>query len=181
MKLKTFNDINITNPLAPYFQVGDRQRIRFGWTVLEENPGLLKEIFKSLKLEKQSKVDCTFLSAYESEGFKQKEKLHLGRKFVITNWKETKIWSDDLECTCVYTTITNLNAERLYRYMIGLMKGHERQLHICFYNETYLLYTSSDVLDIVSSESNISILKDVFREHYDKYHEEGEGGESKVV
>lgn len=139
---------------------------------MDENPGILKEIFKSLKLDEQSKLDCTFLSAYESEGFKQKEKLHLGSKFVITNWKENKIWRDDLECTCVYTTITNLTEESLYRYMIGLMRRHQRQLHICFYNETYLLYTSSDVLDIVSSESNISNLKDVFRKYYDRHHEE---------
>ncbi|ART75108.1 hypothetical protein B4U37_03185 [Sutcliffiella horikoshii] len=172
MQLKTYKDIDITNPAPPYFQVDDSQRIRFGWTVLEENPGMLKRIFESLKLEKQIAVDCTFLSAYESEAFKQKEKLHLGRKFVITNWKENKIWSDDLECTCVYTTITNLNGESLYRYMIGLMKGHQRQLHICFYNESYLLYTSSDVLDIVSSDSNISILKEAFREYYDTYHAE---------
>jgi hypothetical protein len=73
MQIKTFKDIDITNPAPPYFQVNDSQRIRFGWTVLEENPGMLKRIFKSLKLEKQTKVDGTFLSAYESEGFKQKE------------------------------------------------------------------------------------------------------------
>ncbi len=178
MQLKTFKEIDITNPMAPYFQVKDSQRVRFGWTVLDENPGLLREIFNSLKLERQSTVDCTFLSAYESEGFKQKETLHLGRKFTINNWKENKIWSGDLECFCVYTRITNLTAESLYRYMIGLMKGYQRQLHICFYNEAYLLYTSSDVLDIVTSESNISILKDVFREYYDTYHEEikGNGG-----
>ncbi|TYS58485.1 hypothetical protein FZC74_11795 [Sutcliffiella horikoshii] len=172
MQLKTYKDIDIANPAPPYFQVDDSQRIRFGWTVLEENPGMLKRIFESLKLEKQIAVDCTFLSAYESEGFKRKETLHLGRKFVITNWKENKIWSDDLECTCVYTTITNLTSESLYRYMLALMRGYQRQLHICFYNETYLLYTSSDVLDIVSTESNISILKEVFKEYYDKYHEE---------
>ncbi|MEA3318619.1 MAG: hypothetical protein U9Q88_01235 [Bacillota bacterium] len=177
MQIKTFKDIDITNTVPPYFQVNDSQRIRFGWTVLEENPGMLKRIFKSLKLERQKKVDGTFLCAYESEGFKQKEKLHLGRKFHISNWKENKIWSDDLECICVYTTITNLSAESLFRYMIGLMRGHQKQLHICFYNEAYLLYTSSDVLDIVCSESNIILLKEVFREYYDTFYEEKKRGE----
>ncbi|TYS67757.1 hypothetical protein FZC76_14440 [Sutcliffiella horikoshii] len=115
MQLKMFKDIDITNPEPPYFQVDDSQRIRFGWTVLEENPGTLKRIFKSLKLEKQSRVDCTFLSGYESDRFKQKETLHLGRRFSITNWRENRIWSDDLDCTCVYTTITNVTTGSLYR------------------------------------------------------------------
>ncbi|MCA1318354.1 phosphatase [Bacillus tianshenii] len=170
MQLKIFHDIDITDPAPPYFQVDESRRIRFCLTVLEKNPGLLKKIFKGLELESHTKLDCTFISAYESDGIEQKEKLHLGRRFAITNWKESRIWNDDLECTCVYTTITNLSASNLYNYMIALMRGHQRQLYICFYNEAYLLYESSDVLDILSSETNIRSLKSLFKVHYDKYH-----------
>ncbi|WP_404430836.1 Imm64 family immunity protein [Sutcliffiella horikoshii] len=176
--MKIFKDIDINQPSTPYFQVGVTQRIRFAMATLQEKPGLLKKIFENMKFDREAKVDCTFLSAYETDGYKRSLKLGLGRRFNITNWRENSIWNDDLECTCLYTTITNVSTDSLYSYILAFSRGYQRELYSCFYNKEYLIYVNGDVLDIVSSENNIAGLKNTFNKKYDRYHEEKdiEGG-----
>lgn len=176
--MKIFENIDINHPSTPYFQVGVSQRIRFAMTTLQENPGLLKKIFENMRLDRETKVNCTFLSAYETDGYKRRIKLGLGKKFNITNWRENSVWNEDLECTCFYTTIANVSTDSLYSYILAFSRGYQRELNICFYNKDYLLYVNGDVLDIVSSENNIASLKNTFNKEYDRYHEEEgiEGG-----
>ncbi|WP_404469554.1 Imm64 family immunity protein [Sutcliffiella horikoshii] len=170
--MEIFKNININHPMTPYFQVGVSKRIRFAMTTLQENPGLLKKIFANMMFDRETVVDCTFLSAYETGGYKRSIKLGLGRRFNITNWRESSVWNEDLECTCFYTTIKNISTDRLYSYILAFSRGYQRDLYICFYNKDYLLYANGDVLDIVSSENKIASLKNTFDEKYDRYHEE---------
>ncbi|QFT87640.1 hypothetical protein FIU87_03160 [Bacillus sp. THAF10] len=67
-------DIDLNIGETPYFQVDNSRRARFLLSSLEDNHGLLKRIFSEV-FKGDSSVDCTFLSAYETNGVIQRENL----------------------------------------------------------------------------------------------------------
>jgi len=168
MKINQF-PIDFTAGITPFFQVKDSERIRFSITELQDNPGALKRVFNHLFIWDES-LESIFISGYETKHGMRREKLGLGDIFRITNWKTQKKWNDDLEAYVIYTQMSRLKSSDVYKYILKLMRGG-RHLYISFYNEEYLLYVNSDVLDIVSDESRITLLKNQFNEMYDRYYE----------
>lgn len=160
--------IDFSAGVTPYFQVNDSERIRFSMTEFEQNPGILKQVFRYL-IQWEESLACLFISGYERADGIHRERLGLGKIVKITNWKNHKRWNEDLGAYIIYTQVNSLRASEIYRYFLKLMRGH-RHLFICFYNVEYLVYVNNDVLDILSAESNITLLKEQLDELYDKFY-----------
>ncbi len=169
MKINEF-PIDFTAGITPFFQVKDSERIRFGMAEFQHNPGSLKQVFDYM-FDWNEKLECIFISGYETDRGIQRVKLGLGNMFSITNWKNHKKWNEELSAHVIYTQVSSLKSSDIYKYFLKLMYGG-RHLYISFYNEEYLLYVNSDVLDIISDESRITLLKNQFSEMYDRYYSE---------
>ena len=168
MKINHF-PVDFTAGITPFFQVEDSERIRFTLTEFQDKPGSLKRVFDYL-FEWDENLESIFLSGYVTEHGIKREKLGLGNLFSLTNWKNYKKWNDDLGVHVNYTHVKNLKSSDVYKYVLKLMWGG-RHLYISFYNEEYLLYVNADVMDIISNESRIDLLKKQFSELYDRYYE----------
>ena len=84
---------------------------------------------------------------------------------------ETKVDVDDLESTIIFTTIKGVHEDEVYRVLQYVVNGGQ-QAYISFYNDTYLLYISTDVIDIVSPDTSlIEKLKLQYSEEYYKFYE----------
>ncbi len=167
MNIKPF-PIDFTAGITPFFQVDDSKRIRFSMSDFQQNPGTLKQVFYHM-FDSDENLACLFISGYETADGIRRERLGLGKIVTITNWKNHKGWNDDLDAYIIYTQVNSLRVSEIYRYFLKLMRGH-MPLYICFYNEEYLVYVNNDVLDILSAESKITLLKKRFDELYDKFH-----------
>lgn len=59
----------------------------------------------------------------------------------------------------------------VYKYCKYVVNGGQ-QAYISFYNDTYLLYISTDVIDIISPDTSLmEKLKLQYSEEYDKFYE----------
>ncbi|MGH0942819.1 phosphatase [Bacillus mycoides] len=166
-------DVNFADMTAtPFFQVKVKNRIRFDIELFEGNlrglRGILTELFKS-----PDTIDVSFISGYITYGKSKRinEKTKIGRFMKIKNWTETKVDVDDLESTIIFTTIKGVHEDEVYKYCKYVVNGGQ-QAYISFYNDTYLLYISTDVIDIVSPDTSlIEKLKLQYSEEYDKFYE----------
>lgn len=166
-------DVNFADMTAtPFFQVEAKNRIRFDIELFEGNlrglRGILTELFKS-----PDTIDVSFISGYITYGKSKRinEKTKIGRFMKIKNWTETKVDVDDLESTIIFTTIKGVHEDEVYKYCKYVVNG-DQQAYISFYNDTYLLYISTDVIDIVSPDTSlIEKLKLQYSEEYDKFYE----------
>ncbi|SIQ63803.1 hypothetical protein SAMN05878494_2011 [Bacillus cereus] len=166
-------DVNFADMTAtPFFQVEAKNRIRFDIELFEGNlrglRGILTELFKS-----PDTIDVSFISGYITYGKSKRinEKTKIGRFMKIKNWAETKVDVDDLESTIIFTTIKGVHEDEVYKYCKYVVNGGQ-QAYISFYNDTYLLYISTDVIDIISPDTSlIEKLKLQYSEEYDKFYE----------
>ncbi|QWH20488.1 phosphatase [Bacillus mycoides] len=163
-----FDDMRAT----PFFQVEVKNRIRFDTELFEGNlrklRGILTELFKS-----PDAIDISFTSGYITYGKSKRinEKTKIGRFMKIKNWTETQVDDDDLKSTIIFTTIKGVHKDEVYKYCKYIVNGGQ-QAYISFYNDTYLLYINSDVIDIISADASlIEKLKLQYREEYDKFYE----------
>lgn len=167
MKINSF-PIDFTAVITPFFQVDDSERIRFSMTDFQQYPGTLKRVFTHM-FKWDETLDCVFISGYETELGIQRECVRLGKLIDITNWKNEKRWSDDLDAFVIYTQVNSLKTTEVYRYFLKLMQG-DNHLYICFFNKKYVVSVNTDVLDILSAESNITLLKKQLNELYDRFY-----------
>lgn len=166
-------DVNFSDMTAtPFFQVEAKNKIRFDIELFEGNlrglRGILTELFKS-----PDTIDVSFISGYITYGKSKRinEKTKIGRFMKIKNWAETKVDVDDLESTIIFTTIKGVHEDEVYKYCKYAVNGGQ-QAYISFYNDTYLLYISTDVIDIISPDTSlIEKLKIQYCEEYDKFYE----------
>ncbi len=166
-------DVNFADMTAtPFFQVEAKNRIRFDIELFEGNlrglRGILTELFKS-----PDTIDVSCISGCITYGKSKRinEKIKIGRFMKIKNWAETKVDVDDLESTIIFTTIKGVHEDEVYKYCKYVVNGGQ-QAYISFYNDTYLLYISTDVIDIISPDTSlIEKLKLQYSEEYDKFYE----------
>ncbi len=163
-----FEDMSAT----PFFQVQTNYRIRFGKESIENNLKLLREILGEI-FKENDRIDVSFISGYIAYDKSKRtyEKTRIGKFVEIQNCKETQITDDDLENTVIFTTIKGVHKDEVYKYCKYVVNGGQ-QAYISFYNDTYLLYINSDVIDIISADASlIEKLKLQYREEYDKFYE----------
>lgn len=154
--------------MTPFFQVHEGNRIRFDIEKLSSvNLQLIiKQIFKENK-----DINAIFVSEYIYKNKRTSAKTKVGQIIHLKNWKELVVLEDDSNEGVVYASIKSLDPLDVYNYCSSVKKG-SAGAYISFYSDEYLLYVSSDVIDIISNDStNISKLKDNYKKIYDTYHE----------
>ncbi|MGG3801175.1 hypothetical protein [Metabacillus fastidiosus] len=160
---------------TPFFQMEQDERIRFGMEVFENcNTKLLTDILKGL-FDRQERIDCSFIIGYTYKNKRFREKIRLGDFFKINNWKETVIKNPNEEGAVIYATVKNVKKEEIYKYCKAVSHGCIG-VYIAFYNDSFLAYVSTDVLDIMSDNVElIQQLKEQYANVFDKYYEEDGG------
>lgn len=168
VRLENFN-INLgCGEMTPFFQSEQNKRIRFGLDELGR--GKLQEIIDEI-FEEHEAIELVFISEYISSGKRILSKAKIGKIISIRNWKETLSLNADETEGGVYANVKNLNRTDVYNYCFAIKKGF-REAYIVFYSDAFLLYVSSDVIDIISNnESEIKKLKEAYAELYDKCYE----------
>jgi trehalose utilization protein len=168
-KLHKFNiDFDVTQK-TPYFQVDTKHRIRFGMENL--NMLQLKDILGTTFNEDQD-INLIFVSEYIVNHVRRSSKTNLSKYLTIRNWKEKVVHDERSGGGVVYTRINHLNLDEVIKYCVQLYKG-KTQAYIAFYNDNFLMYISTDVIDIISDDSEkMKELKEKYYETYNKYHDE---------
>ncbi len=151
---------------TPFFQVHPDNRIRFDIyeIALADFKSIINEVFPERK-----DINAIFISAYIFNGKRRSAKSRVGRTFQLNNWNEY-IAAKDKNNAVVYASVKNLSSSDVYNYCLSIRKGG-RPAYISFYSNDYLLYVSTDVIDIISNDSmNIAKLKDDYNGLYNTYY-----------
>lgn len=168
LEIDKFNIVFDVTKETPHFQVDSTHRIRFSMDEL--NLFLLKDILKSI-FEGSQPLHLIFVSEYIMNNVRCSSKSKLGRYLTIRNWKEHTVVDDFSEDGAVYTLIRNLNFTEVMNYCTQVYKGNTLA-YIAFYNEDFLMYVSTDVVDIVSwDDIKIQNLKEKYAPHYNRYYD----------
>ncbi|KML00566.1 hypothetical protein [Rossellomorea marisflavi] len=153
---------------TPYFEVTSNYRIRFLMDTFENNINLLKNVLTDT-LKNGQTIDTTFISGYIRNKKRYREYIGIGEFIKITNWRETIVKEEEHDV--IYSTITDVNISDVNKYCQKVANGY-REAFIMFYNDDFLIYVSSDVLDIISYESGlISNLKQKYSSEYNTFYE----------
>lgn len=129
---------------------------------------IIGDIFKE-----EDKISLIFLSEYYLNNIRRSTRSRIGKIINITNWHETVVREEASGNGEVYVTIKNLNREDISKYCSAFYKGHT-EAYISFFNDEFLLYVSSDVIDIISNDvRKIENLKQNYSGLFNKYHENG--------
>lgn len=169
VKLSNINIDFDCNKETPYFQVTSEQRIRFGMEDL--NITLIQKIVGDV-FKENDQLSVIFVSEYIANNKRYSSKSKIGKIIEIKNWHETVVFNDEsMGEGIVYATIKNLKRIDLIKYCSEIYKGHN-EAYISFYNDNYLLYVSSDVIDIISTDvEKIADLKHKYSEQFNNYYE----------
>lgn len=167
VKLKNFTiDFDCTKGI-PFFQVHQNNRIRFDLyeISLADFKSIINEVFQERK-----DINAIFISQYIFNGKRQSAKSKVGRILQLNNWQEHVVAEDENNAV-VYASIKKLSSIDVYNYCLSIRKGR-RPAYISFYSNDYLLYVSTDVIDVISNDTtNVAKLKDDYKGLYDTYHE----------
>lgn len=170
MKLKHFDIDFDCRKEAPFFQSKPDYRIRFDIEKLKRTT--LQTIINSM-FDAGEEIDMIVISQYITDkGKRLSSKSNIGKIITIKNWNETTVIDKETNEGVVYANIKRLNRADVNNYCLAVKKGF-REAYISFFSTTFLLYVSSDVIDIIANnKAEISNLKEEYRESYDKYYEE---------
>ncbi|MGD6968355.1 hypothetical protein ACQCVP_18145 [Rossellomorea vietnamensis] len=154
---------------APYFQVPQEQRIRF---VMEDlSVSLIRGVIEDV-YDAGDALTVIFVSEYIVNNRRRSFKSRIGRSVKITNWQETVVYDESLREGIVYTSIRNLIREDVITYCSAIYKG-QNEAFLAFYNEKFLVYVSSDVIDIISSDRGlIAELKQGYSGLFNRFYED---------
>lgn len=146
----------------PFFQVGDKYRVRFGIDDFnrEEMKCLIREVFPN-------KMSCSLLTEILTPTY-SKEKTNIGKYIGITNWKEDKYFSD---VEYIIATIREVEPKELLNYSLYIKRGLASPF-ICFHDKKSVYYISDSVIDIVSSSTDfIELIKGEYQGRVNHYYD----------
>lgn len=169
VKLKKFNIDFDYNKETPFFQSSSEKRIRFDIDKL--NKDTLKNIISQLYIDNE--IEILFVSEYIEKGKRISSKSKIGKIIKITNWLEFVSFDKETNEGVVYANIKRLKQKDVYNYCLSVKRGFN-EAYIVFFNDVFLMYVSNDVIDIISSENNISNLKKDYYELFDRFYEQKE-------
>ncbi|UTR13215.1 hypothetical protein MM221_11180 [Salipaludibacillus sp. LMS25] len=138
---------------TPFYQADGnlRFRIESGFYGHKNWKYLKKLIYKLF--DKNEQIYASFLSGGIVNEKRIYSKTGLGKYIKIVNWKEDVVYNRDSNMHFVITTIQNVQPEEIYKYSRTVTTGH-KEAYTVFYNETYLMYISNDVIDIIGKEES---------------------------
>lgn len=168
-KRNRFNiDFDVTKE-TPYFQVDTQHRVRFAMEDI--NVPLLKDVLNTVFQENQN-LSLIFASEYIVNNVRRSSKAKLGKYLTIRNWKEHVVQNEMSGEGTVYIQVNHLDKDEVMKYCIQVYRGHP-QSYIAFFNHDFLVYVSTDVIDIISDDSEkVKKLKERYHETYNKFYEE---------
>jgi len=67
--------------------------------------------------------------------------------------------------------VKHVKLDEMISYCVQVYRGHT-QAYIVFYDSDFLLYVSTDVVDIIGDATAIKALKETYVELYDRLHDE---------
>lgn len=169
VKLKKFNIDFDYNKEIPFFQSNSEKRIRFDIDKL--NKDTLKNIISQLYADNE--IEILFVSEYIEKGKRISSKSKIGKIIKITNWLELVSFDKETNEGAIYANIKRLKQKDVYNYCLSVKRGFN-EAYIVFFNDVFLMYVSSDVIDIISNENNISNLKKEYYELFDRFYEQKE-------
>lgn len=169
VKLKKFNIDFDYNKEIPFFQSNSNERIRFDIEKLDKD--ILKKIISHLYDDNE--IEILFVSEYIEKGKRISSKSKIGKIIKITNWLESVSFDKETNEGAVYANIKRLKQKDVYNYCLSVKRGFN-EAYIIVFNDVFLMYVSSDVIDIISNENNISNLKREYYELFDRFYEQKE-------
>ncbi|WP_252312872.1 hypothetical protein [Sinobaca sp. H24] len=142
-----FDDFDST----PYYQASPDNRIRISCdNYNNKNWKHLKNLIYTL-FHEDSETNLTLEVGTIRNNKRIPIKTGIGKFFHITNWKEDIVYHSELDMSFIIATIKNVDADDIYKYGRRVASGH-KDSYIVFYNQTFLMYISTDVIDIISKE-----------------------------
>lgn len=150
---------------APYFQVSDEYRIRFGYERMKGS--LIRQIITETYSD--DRFNMEFLLRVIDGHYIQTEKTNLGRYFKIRNWKEV-FHKGEEDVDYINVIVKGIELKPLVKYITNVVCGKERESFIIFYSSDKIIYVSNDVIDIVSHDREfIKEMKEKYEGIYDTY------------
>ena len=111
-----------------------------------------------------------FVSEYITDkGERIRSKSKVGKIIKINNWLELVSFDKETNEGTVYANVKRLKHSDVYNYCLAVKRGF-KEAYIVFFSDTFLMYVSSDVIDMISTENNITNLKKDYSELYDKFY-----------
>jgi len=169
VKLDWFNIDFDYNKSTPFFQSAPNYRIRFDIDKLENATlqNLLDMIY-----DQNEEIELIFISEYIINGKRISSKSNINKIITIKNWREIPEIDKETNEGAVYANIKRLKQSDVFNYCMAIKRGF-KEIYLSFFSDTYMVYISSDVIDIISNdESKIDKLKDSYSELYDTHYNE---------
>ncbi|WP_035397670.1 hypothetical protein [Exiguobacterium sp. OS-77] len=159
-------ELDIRKP-TPYFQSIPERRIRF---LMEDlNASQLKEILQTIFQEDRS-IHLLFVAAYIHRFRRYSAKARVGSSITIRNWKEYIVEDEGAHTGVVYAHVKHIKLDEVISYCLNVYRGHT-PAYIVFYDSVFLLYVSTDVVDIIGDATAIKSLKETYAELYNSFHD----------
>ncbi|WP_410503066.1 hypothetical protein RIF24_07445 [Exiguobacterium acetylicum] len=137
---------------TPYFQSTPERRIRF---LMEDlTASQLKNILQTIFQEDRS-IHLLFVAAYIHRHRRYSAKARVGSSITIRNWKEHIVQEEADHTGVVYAHVKHVRLDEIISYCIKVYRGHS-QAYIVFFDSDFLLYVSTDVVDIIGDATSIS-------------------------
>ncbi|SNZ11576.1 hypothetical protein SAMN05421503_2089 [Terribacillus aidingensis] len=158
------NRLNIdvyNTEITPYFQTTEKNRIRFLSQLFYKyrNRWLLREILGKV-LGDSTLIRGTFIVACFNERGRHTNSIGLNKVLKITNWKETIIdYGENFKL--IYTEVT-FRSEDVFKLISNIIEDR------IYGPIVFIIYTSTDVLDIMAEEVQINQLKKEFSGYYNR-------------
>ncbi len=70
----------------------------------------------------------------------------------------------------VYAHVKDIELNEIISYCTKVYRGHT-PAYIVFYDSVFLLYVSTDVVDIIGDATAIKLLKETYAELYNSFHD----------
>lgn len=155
------------NRPTPYFQVTAEYRMRLGYDKLDLWG--VKEVLSEIIDNDMSMT--VLINTIEGRN-EHREKLKLKRYMTIKNWHENMIKDDEEGVHYVMATVHEVDASTIIKIAQSAVITNEFKGFIHFFDERLIIYVSTDVIDIISSDTFlISELKARYFDRYDRYWE----------
>ncbi|MER2125242.1 MAG: hypothetical protein ABS936_14380, partial [Exiguobacterium indicum] len=143
------------------------RRIRF---LMENLTGSqLKEILQTI-FQEDRPIHLLFVAAYIHRFRRYSAKARVGSSITIRNWKEYIVEDEGAHTGVVYAHVKDIKLDEVISYCLNVYRGHT-PAYIVFYDSVFLLYVSTDVVDIIGDATAIKSLKETYAELYNSFHD----------
>ncbi|QZY88195.1 hypothetical protein [Exiguobacterium acetylicum] len=160
-------ELDIRKP-TPYFQSTPERRIRF---LMEDlTASQLKEILQTI-FQKDRPIHLLFVAAYIHRFRRYSAKARVGSSITIRNWKEYIVEDEGAHKGVIYAHVKDIELNEIISYCTNVYRGYT-SAYIVFHDSVFLLYVSTDVVDVIGDATSIKSLKETYVDLYDRLYDD---------